>query len=229
MVIAFVNGAQNFLTATGISIAAPATNHTSANLIVVIGSCGGGDATNITSITDTAGNTYTRINGAFDSFAGNVEIWYAKNIIGNASNIVTTNFNTTYIDRGIRVHQYSGCDTTAPLDQSAVGTGASATPTTASVTTTQADEVIVAGDKTWFTRTHTAGASYTIRTILGGAEPSVGDGEDRVVSSIGSYNASFTISASDWWAMVMATFKQAAAGGLSVPVAMNHYRRMRES
>lgn len=227
MAIAYVNGAQSYSTFLGTSIAAPATSHTSGNLIVVIGTCRGGDGTDITSITDTAGNTYTRITGTYNSFAGGIEIWYAKNITGNASNVVTINFNGSYSYRGIRVHQYSGCDTTSPLDQSAVGTGTSTAPATASVTTTQANEVLVGGDGLWLSQTHTAGTGYTIRTILGGAEPSGGDGEDRVVSSIGTYTASYTLSGSTTWIIVIATFKQAAAGGLSIPVAMHHYKQQR--
>ena len=231
MAIEYVNGVQNYNTNYATSIAAPAVNHTAGNLIVVIATSGYGDTTNITQITDTAGNTYVRITGAYDSSnTNNIEIWYAKNITGNANNIVTILYNLSRGKRSIHVLQYSGCDTTAPLDQSAVGTGPSSTTViTADITTTTADEVLVAGDVLSIPQTHTAGAGYTIRTIYGGSEPSKGDTEDKIVSSIGTYNASYSLGANAGWAIVMATFKAAAAGGLSIPVAMNHYRRMRES
>ena len=211
MAIEYVNGAVNFDAASYSTIAAPATNHTAGNLIVVIGASYSGDETNIASITDTAGNAYTRITGAADASSDCIEIWYAKNIIGNANNIVTINFKYAYSFRGIHVLQYSGCDTGAPLDTSAIGSGQSAVPVTANITTTQADEVLVAGDVLFDPKTHTAGTGYTIRTIFGGSDPSFGSSEDRIVSSTGTYNASYTLDSSISWAMVMATFKAAEA------------------
>ena len=213
MAIAFVNGAQNFNTASDSTIAAPATNHTAGNLLVVFVSSKNGDGTDVTAIEDTAGNTYTRITGIVSRYAGwsECEMWYAKNITGNANNIVTVTFNASYINRGIQVLQYSGCDPTAPLDQSAVGEDFTATPATANITTTQADEVLVAADSLYTVKTHTAGANYTIRTRLSGAEPSWGNSEDRIVTSTGDYNASYTLDDKTIWTMCLASFKAAAA------------------
>jgi hypothetical protein len=67
-------------------------------------------------ISDTAGNVFipvTLINGDYST-----TFWYAKNIIGNASNVVRANFPSatfTYLS----VLQYSGCDQNAPYDTGA--------------------------------------------------------------------------------------------------------------
>ena len=223
MTIEYVNGAVNFNEAAGSTIAAPATNHTAGNLLVVFVSSKNGDGTDVTAIADTAGNTYTRITGIVSRYAGwsEIEMWYAKNITGNANNIVTVTFNASYTNRGIQVLQYSGCDPTAPLDQSAVGEDFTATPATANITTTQADEVLVAADSLYTVKTHTPGANYTIRTQLSGAEPSWGDSEDRIVASTGDYNASYTLDSSTVWSMCLASFKAAAAEGFQAAWAKN--------
>ena len=213
MAIEYVNGAQNFDLTSGSTIAAPATNHTSGNLLVVFTVCYSADATEIVSITDTAGNTYTKINGTPDTVPLlYVEMWYAKNVIGNASNVVTVTYDGSYWVRGIQVLQYAGCDTVDPLDQTAIGKGSTGTTgITADVTTTFADEVLVAGDGIYNNVTHTAGTGYTIRTSLGGSEPSYGSTEDMIVEEIGTYNASFSYSSNTPWAIVMASFKAAEA------------------
>ncbi|HET9565208.1 MAG TPA: hypothetical protein VFP27_12060 [Mycobacterium sp.] len=61
----------------------------------------------VTSITDTAGNTYTQSHGYGFGFSYNVEIWKSVNVAGNASNVVTVNLNTSGTLEGLTL-QYSG-------------------------------------------------------------------------------------------------------------------------
>lgn len=210
MAIAYVNGAGNYETIPETTIAAPATNHTTGNLLVVfVGFCS--DTGTVSSIADTAGNTYIYVGRIKNDTINNViECWYAKNITGNANNVVTVTVSTDVSERVITVDQYSGCDTSAPLDQSNSGTGNDAAPTTGNITTTQADEVLAAGVYLYISQTITAGANYTLRT-LSDAAPSYAASEDRIVSSIGTYNATFALSGGTYWATIIASFKAVAA------------------
>src|SRR5438552_2428462 len=113
------------------SLALPASSLTGGNLLVL---CmrwdASGGSTAVSSIADTAGNSFTRACTVNDG-AGSAtycEIWYAKNALGNGSNVVTVTFNGT--NGGYMVLeslQYSGCDAAAPLDQTATKAQASAT------------------------------------------------------------------------------------------------------
>ena len=110
--------------------------------IVVIG--WNNTTSNITSVTDSAGNTYqlavptARGNGVSQA------IYYASNIKAAAAgtNTVTTTFNTATPFVDIRALEYSGLDPINPFD---VGTSASGTGTSANsgtVTTTAANALI---------------------------------------------------------------------------------------
>ena len=92
----------------------------------------------ITSVTDSAGNTYQLAVPTARGTGLSQAIYYAPNIKAApaATNTVTVTFNTAtpYVD--IRATEYSGLDTTNPFD---VGTSASGTSTTGhhgTVTTT---------------------------------------------------------------------------------------------
>ena len=99
---------------------------------------------NITSVTDTAGNTYQLAAPTTRGSRVSQAIYYAKNIKAAAAgtNTVTVTFNTAtpYVD--VRAAEYSGLDPVNPFDvtTSASGTGTSANSGT--VTTTAANELI---------------------------------------------------------------------------------------
>ena len=99
---------------------------------------------NITSVTDSAGNTYQLAVPTARGAGVSQAIYYAPNIKAApaATNTVTVTFNTAtpYVD--IRATEYSGLDQTNPFD---VGTSASGTSTTANsgtVNTTAANALI---------------------------------------------------------------------------------------
>ena len=102
---------------------------------------------NITSVTDSAGNTYQLAVPTARGAGMSQAIYYAPNIKAApaATNTVTVTFNTAtpYVD--IRALEYSGLATTNPFD---VGTSASGTSTTANsgtVTTTAPGLIFSAG------------------------------------------------------------------------------------
>ena len=206
MAIAFVGETDGYGQPSAGSIAATAYAHATGNLLVVFVCAYQTDTT--ISVADTAGNTYTSVVHSWDTDVGLFECFYAKNITGHATNVVTATFGANKTTREISVLEYSGCDTVSPLDThnvsaaDAVGTA----QVTAVATTNVADEVIVAGYDNASKGTVTAGANFTARydgTYLGT--------EDRIVSSTGSYGSAMTYGVSSHYLGIHATFKIASA------------------
>src|SRR5258705_8963916 len=170
---------------------------------------GWNDATsNITSVTDSAGNAYQV---AVPTFRGNSlsqAIYYAPNIKSAAagSNRVTVLFNQTaaYVD--LRIAEYSGLATTSPFDVGTSATSASGgTANSGSITTSANNELLIGAGITagGFSG---PGANFTQRVIT---SPDGDILEDRSVSTGGSYSA--TAPVSDAWVMQIAAFKTSGA------------------
>lgn len=193
------------------------SNNTAGNLIVVCTAInGGGINPSITSIVDTALNTYTVATDANNG--GNdpgVSVYYAKNIAGGANTVTVTPNAAANIRWGIV--EYSGLDTSAPLDQTTSTFGTSTSPDSGSVTTTQASELLVgcigalSGGGAF-----TNGASYTTRFVVTVGGDDRDSLEDRNVSSTGSYSAGGTLATSATWGAIIGTFKASGAAP-SVP------------
>src|SRR5439155_15802110 len=137
---------------------------TTGNLNVVV--VGWNDTTNhVNTVTDTAGNAYalavgpTAVTGAISQ-----SIYYAKNVVGAASNTVNVAFSGAAAFADIRIVEYSGLDLASPLDVTAAGQGVNTSSTTASVTTTNTIDLLV-GANIVQTLTTGAGAGYTTRVI----------------------------------------------------------------
>ena len=162
---------------------------------------------NITSVTDSAGNTYQLAVPTASGSGISQAIYYAKNIKAAAAgtNTVTVTFSasTPFVD--IRALEYSGLDPVNPFD---VGTSASGNGTSANsgtVTTTAAGELIFGAGMTGGVFS-AAGTNFTNRIITA----QDGDiAEDRFVTTTGSYSATASLSGSAAWVMQVATFKAA--------------------
>ena len=99
---------------------------------------------NITSVTDSAGNAYQL---AVPTFRGNgvsQAIYYAKNIKAApaGTNTVTTTFNTATPFVDIRALEYSGLDPVNPFEVGASAAGAGTTANSGTVSTTAANALI---------------------------------------------------------------------------------------
>lgn len=207
--LAYVNGNYGYNSSTPNStVDAFSLNCTTGNLLVVFVKHEG--ASTSLSISDTAGNTYTPLTYRSHSNGDlHGQIFYAKNITGNASNVirVTCSASRSYIR--IYAHQYSGADTSSPFDQENWGQGSGTSLSTSNITTTFANEVLVAGAGEYNIGNYTAGTNYTERLDLNGLTggAAVGATEDRIVSATGTYNATMTVSTSDAWILLVASFK----------------------
>jgi hypothetical protein len=132
-------------------------------------------------------------------------IYYAKNIVaaGPGANSVTVKFSVASAFPDIRILEYSGLDTTSPLDVSAGASGNSTTASGGPVTTTYANDLIIAADVIQ-TGTPAAGIGFTKRIIT---NPDSDIVEDRVVTAIGSYTATAPVSPSAQWLIQVVAFK----------------------
>ncbi|MGZ5919247.1 MAG: hypothetical protein ACXWJV_05555, partial [Hyphomicrobium sp.] len=201
-----------------VNAATPQTNQTS--VAVTYGSAqvagdtnilaiGWNNATsNITSVTDSAGNVYELAAPTARGSGISQAIYYAKNIKAAAAgaNTVTVTFNTAtpYVD--IRATEYSGLDPTNPLDATASASGSSSSASSGSVTTTAARELIFGAGIT-IGGFGAAGTNFTSRIIT---SPDLDIAEDRFVTTAGSYSATATLTGSAAWVMQAVAFKAAS-------------------
>ena len=172
---------------------------TAGNLNIVV--VGWNDTTStVTSVSDSLGNTYAQAGGMITGSSARQSIYYAKNIAAG-SNTVSVVFNQAarYVD--VRILEYSGLDTSNPLDVTSSAAGSSVSPNSGAATTTSANELIF-GAGTTATGFYAPGSGFTTRIITGDGDIA----EDKVVSSTGSYSATGQTSSAPW-VMQMATFR----------------------
>ncbi len=178
------------------------------NVVVV----GWNDSTSqISSVADSAGNTYSLAVGpAVQTGTATQAIYYAKNIVSAAANAntVTVTFNTAAKSADIRIAEYAGLDLANPVDVAVAGQGSSATSSSGSVTTSNANDLLVGANLVQST-TKSAGTGYTKRVITSQ------DGdilEDSIVTTTGSYSATASLASSSQWIMQMVAFRAASSG-----------------
>jgi glucose/arabinose dehydrogenase len=185
------------------------------NVVVV----GWNDATaHVQTVTDSRGNTYLPAVGP-TVLPGSLSqtLYFAANIgaAGAGSNVVTVTFDAPAAFPDIRIAEYSGIATSSPVDVVAGAVGTSASSSSGSVTTTNANDLLV-GANIVTTSTSGPGTNFTSRIIT---NP---DGDilmDRIVAATGSYNATAPLTSSGGWVMQMVAFRAAVAGDTQAPTA----------
>jgi Concanavalin A-like lectin/glucanases superfamily/Chitobiase/beta-hexosaminidase C-terminal domain/IPT/TIG domain/Fibronectin type III domain len=184
---------------------------TSSDLNVVV--VGWNDTTNaVSSVTDSKGNSYTLAVGP--TTIGGVasqSIYYAKNIAAATAgaNIVKVTFSGAAAFPDIRILEYAGVDPNTPVDVTSASTGNSASSASAAVTTLNANDLLF-GANLVQTLTSAAGSGFTSRMIT---SPDGDIAEDRLVTTVGSYSASATVSPAAQWIMQMVAFRGAGSSG----------------
>lgn len=153
--------------------------------VIVIGF--GSTSATISSVTDSAGNTYALAAPLTRQGTYSQAIYYAKSILpaGAGSNTVKVTFSASVQYPDIRVLEYAGLDPTNPLDTTSSAVGFGATATSGNVTTTKPVELLVGAGTTsgLFTA---PGTGFTNRVIT---NPDGDIAEDRVVTATGTYSA----------------------------------------
>lgn len=187
------------------------------NLIVVgIGWTDAGITVN--SVTDTVGNVYVSALAQQTNVVGAAtihhQIWYAKNVKAGTDAVTVTLSSVAGVIDFVSV-EYSGSDTSNPLDQISSATGTSAVMDSGSKTTTVPNELIFGGG--YSGSIPGPGGMFTQRGVGTEAEGVIE--EDRIVSSVGTFSATSSAGTIIAWVMQMATFKPAAAASPGVNVS----------
>ena len=188
-------------TPTGAVILSYPLAQTAGNLNIVV--VGWNDNTStLNSVSDSRGNSYVQAGTTIAGTGIRQAIFYARNIAAG-SNTVTVSLNqaAAYVD--VRILEYSGLDTTNPLDVTAGAAGASAAPNSGAATTTSPNELVF-GAGTTGDLFNAPGSGFASRIIT---TPDGDIAEDRVVSATGSYGAAAALRSSSTWVMQMATFR----------------------
>ena len=159
----------------------------------------------VTNVADKSGNSYLLAAGpSIQSGVASQSIYYAKNILPAAAgaNVVTVTFSTAAAFPDIRILEYSGADANNPVDVTAASSGSSGTSSSGTATTTNATDLIFGANLVQTTTTG-AGSGFTKRLLT---SPDGDIAEDEMVTAIGSYGATATLS-SGKWIMQMVAFR----------------------
>jgi hypothetical protein len=191
---------------------------------VVVGVvCFGPSDCQVTSITDNFNNSYAQI-GPSASYGGPTAN-ITRVLLYCASGIATgTNFTVTAAlsnpgsgaDSNLYIAEYSGA--TCNVDQSTSGSETAGSPTTllqtSSITTTNANDLLVAVAGATTGGVATPGFGYHLRQNGNSGVAEFGGFEDKTVTATGSYSASMTLASNTtYWAMVMVALKGASGSG----------------
>lgn len=184
-----------------------ASAQTVGNLIIV-SITGNTRNSDVTSVTDTKGNTYAVANPWLQNDAGSVwnKVYYAKNIAAAAAgaNTVTVAMTSTN-SSDVRIYEFSGLATSAPLDQYNGAIGSTNPPNSGNVTTTVANELLF-GSIATASNANAAGTGWTLLQIT---TPNADADEYKIVSSTGTYSSTFDAVGS--MVTQIATFEAAGA------------------
>ena len=206
MAIAFVQYDDYWNQFTGSTTVAndTALNTTTGNLIVVVvqGNSGTGNNGVVTGITDTAGNTYTKIYGEY--YSGTTysrgEMWYTENIDGNANNVTTATFTGSCNYRYISVSEYSGVATSyALLDFSFVAATGITNHTSGNATSENTGDLIVGGWEASGSENITVGTDFT--ALSSNLTSVFGFAEYLILGAAGDYAATLTTGSTSYKAV----------------------------
>ncbi len=201
------------------SIVIPVTASVAAgNSIIVTLTWGAWGPGEITTCSDTKGNSYTTDVSEFYSGAGLYTIICSSHNVTALSTSDTINVSFTSGTYGVAAtaHEFSGLAPSLALDQTAKANGSSTTPSSGNTATTaQADELLVGaiGVSGLPTDAFTPGGGYTALNAVGftGVWNGTIRPEYKVVSATGVYQADGVLGVSAGWSATIATYKAAAS------------------
>ena len=162
-------------------------------------------ACTVTSVTDSAGNTWTVVAGASD---GNMKLWaaYANNpSTYGSTDYLVVNFSGTNTLGMINIYgELLNGPTSSPLGASNGSTGTSTTPSTSLTSVTSASAIISLTTNNG-NSVPSAGSGYTLGPTGSGFATSYGYGsESNLSSGSGTVAANYTISSATWNVIALA-------------------------
>lgn len=191
---------------SGATVATSAFSVTGGNFVVVAVSWEGSGT--LTSVTDSKGNTYALRTERRQPAADAVQLAHAENVTGDAALVITANFSGTIDFSSIRAIQYSGMATSSAFDVEAGGNGNSAAASSGSVSTNQADALLINAAVNFGGGITFSPTSPWVTEVTESSNCAV---DERIVAATSSYSAAQTLSGSSDWAIAFAAFKAAAA------------------
>ena len=183
---------------------------THGDLLVLSAGVYTGATNQITSVTDSAGNSWTKI-GAYDVSGHNSdgEMWYSPNAASAAT--VTVHLSST-VNTAIEVQEFSGVATASPLDTSAGQSNTSTSADSGSITPAAGNELLVgfaAGHANAETMTvSSAGFTTQPQQTTGASVASIVTGS-KVLSTPSAQAFTATFPTAMYWAAGIAAFKAA--------------------
>ena len=203
-------GATEASSATSLTGAFPSAT-TSGDLLVLSASEYTGATNHITSVTDSAGNTWTRI-GSFNvsGHYSNGEMWYAANAAPTTTVTVSTGSAASI---AFEIQEFAGVATTNPLDTSAGTSNTSTTASSGTATPSLANELVVGfiaghGNTQLITVT-TPGYTVQPQRTTTGTIATVITGY-QMLGAPSAQNFSGTFGSTMYWAAGIAIFKPAS-------------------
>ena len=196
-----VNSNTTAVNATSVSVAYTTAEIAGDLNVVVVG--WNDTSSSVVSVVDDNGNIYA-LAGTNAGHGLSQAIYYAKNIqvTPNATPTVTVTFNQSAGFPDVRVLEYSGLSTTAPLDNWTGNAGVSTAADSSATVTSNNDLIFGAG--TTASAFTSAGVGFTSRIITSPFGDIVED--SNAAQPAGSYNATSTVAAAAGWVMQVAGF-----------------------
>jgi hypothetical protein len=162
----------------------------------------GATSTHVASVTDTFGETFTRIGVAYNTGTRSQAFYYAPSIVAGANTIAVA-FDASADQPELRIAEYAGVVTAAPVEHytEVSDTGQSMTATL--LATANPHDLLVAAD-TVDSTTDQTDATYTLRLTEQGDVL-----VDRIVTSAGQYSVSAHQTSSVGFVIHVVAFKLA--------------------
>jgi hypothetical protein len=206
----YIQGSSGAPAATGSSVGVSYINAQTAGDLNVIIVGWSNPAAAVSSVSDTAGNSYS-LAVAASGVSGLQSIYYAGNI-GAGNNQVTVAFTAPPGTGDIRIAEYSGLDVTSPLDPGVVSslTGSGSLASAGWVTTTNPNDLLISGDYA-SAGTVAPGSGYTERLLT---PPLNNILQDRTVNRTDAYSATAHFAHSTAWLAQVAAFQLTGGGDL---------------
>lgn len=212
MAINFVNASfANPGTVTSATTAAQ--NVTTGNFLIVFVGWREVSTVSISSVSDTAGNTFIPLTQQNSSTFAAGRLYYAYNVTGNASNQITVSFSGSAISPRVYCAQYSGLDTASTVYDEEANTSGNSTSLTTGTVSIPDNGLYFTGLFCRDDRAPTFDAAFTQRGDISSITIA-----DRIVTTGVSDESSVSWTTIAYSVLCSAVFK-VAGGGPSVPDA----------
>jgi len=159
-------------------------------------------AVTVTSVTDGTGNTYQRALGPIVQGGMSQSVYYSCGVAATLTNTVTVRFSAKPNGDDVRIVEYSGIAASACYDHGVSNHDNTMAADSGNVTTSEARELLVAGNCTFGTTTETD-PTYTSE---GGIDDFGDIVEDKVSTAAGAYNATDKQNSVNDWVLQLVSF-----------------------